>query len=388
MNHLIKTIKSSLALILSIALPPWAMAQDTNHVQARLSQLEKQLNLLQESPLKLNTRLAQRFDVSALVELETFIEDTNQDNNQDSEKNNKSDTRLATIEVAIQSKLNPYIEGQVILLHEDGSEQDIAVDEGFLTLSAPDSSFSLKAGKQVIAFGNFESHLITGPLTLELAETKDTALTVQAQTKDYYAVLYVFNGANQTQDSQTQDSNDEIKQSGAQLGLINNSAHNQWHLGAGYISSLAESEIFTDFFKEQASDYQLQGNTPAASVHGSLSMPHWHFLGEYIFATQSFHEDDLAFNEKAAQPSAYHVEIARDFVLLNKAMTIALAQQGSQQALALELPKQRFLVALSHDVYKQTSLAVEYMQAKDYAINKGGSGNTQRILSMQLAARF
>ena len=380
--HTQDLIKSACLLpLLALSSPALANVEtSSNHERSllkRLHLLEKRLEKELEKPsINSASYLSQRFNVSALVELEAFVQDSEH-------TNNSSDASLATIEVAIHSHLNPYVEAQVLLLHEDGAEQELVVDEGFMALSAQDIPLTLVVGKQVLGFGNFESHFISDPLTLELAETKDTAIKVQLEHLGFYGSAYIFNG-----DMNEQDDNDEIKQAGAQVGYVRIHKDNQLKIGVDYISSLAESEGLIDYLQADDGDAELQKTVPAASLHGFLSFSKWQFLAEYISATSAFDESDLRFANFGAQPSSYNLEVSYDFTLRGKPVTVAVAHQESSEALALDLPEQRNMIVASYPIYKKTVFALELMQATDYAVKDGGTNNTDYSLSMQLAAEF
>ncbi len=375
-------IKSACLLpVLALTIPAMANVEtSSNHERSllkRLHLLEKKLETqLENQSSILTSSLSQRFNVSAVVELEAFVQDNEN-------TNNSSDASLAMVEVAIHSHLNPYVEAQVLLLYEDGADQDLVVDEGFMALSAPDIPVTLVAGKQVLGFGNFESHFISDPLTLELAEAKDTAIKVQFEYQGFYGSAYVFNG-----DVNEQDDNDEIKQAGAQLGYVRIHKNSQLKIGVDYISSLAESEGLVDYLQVDDGDAEIQKTVPAASIHGVLSFKKWQFLAEYIGATRTFNKSDLSFATKGAQPSSYNLEVSYDFTVLGKPVTVAVAHQESSEALALELPEQRNMLVASYPLYEKTAFALELMQATDYAVKDGGSNHTDYSLRMQLAAEF
>ena len=379
MNTKTKLLIQSACLLATLALSLSATANvetSSNHERSLLKRLHALEKKLEKQSSNLAPSISRRFNVSAVVELEAFVQDSEN-------TNNSSDASLATIEVAIHSHLNPYVEAQVLLLHEDGSDQELVVDEGFIALSAQDLPLTLVAGKQVIGFGNFESHFISDPLTLELAETKDTAIKLQFEHLGFYGSAYIFNG-----DMEKQDENDEIKQAGAQLGFVRSNKNSHLEIGVDYISSLAESETLVDYLQADDADAQLKKTVPAASIHGLLSLNKWQFLGEYISATRAFNQNDLSFVSSGAQPSSYNLEISYDFTLLGKPVTVAMAHQQSTEALALELPEQRNMLAASYPLYESTTFALELMQATDYAVKDGGSNNTDYSLSMQLAAEF
>ena len=71
----------------------------------------------------------------------------------------------------------------------------VVVDEGLIIIDGEDViPFYLNAGKIYVPFGNFESHFISDPLTLELGETRESAVKVGFANDMFDLCMAVFNG--------------------------------------------------------------------------------------------------------------------------------------------------------------------------------------------------
>ena len=380
---------STLACCGLIFLPALAQAQDSA-LHERINELESRLNQPQHS-------FASNLDISGVVELEAFSQNKLGDNDFDAD--------LASIEVNIEAQVNPWTQAHVLLLHEAGSDQDLVVDEGFITLSFAESAIQVIAGKQVMPFGRFESNMISDPLTLEMAETKDSAIITRFGDDQLHASLYFFKG-----DVQKSSRNNTTTQMGANLGYAIDTGDLQLDFGLAYLSDLTETEgsldalanddgltypvglIVTedslDTFVNYEGDVIVQRHVPSVALNTLVTAGNWHAIFEYIGATRSYRASDLAFDAKGAQPSSFNVEFSRDFSLAGKDLSVALAVQGTDQALGLQPTRQREMVSASYALQAQTSLTVEYMHASGYHPQHGSSDASADVISVQLAAEF
>ncbi len=66
----------------------------------------------------------------------------------------------------------------------------------------------------------------------------------------------------------------------------------------------------------------------------------------------------------------------------------ALAYQGSDEALALELPEERYLGSFGIGLIDGLSLAVEYAHDEDYDEKDGGTGESADTVTLQMTLEF
>ncbi len=89
-----------------------------------------------------------------------------------SDDGDSSDLTVPTVALGIHNQLNDKLEGNVLFLYEQGENNDnIALDEATLTFK-PRAGLDVTAGRMYVPFGKFDSHMVSDPLTLELAETQ------------------------------------------------------------------------------------------------------------------------------------------------------------------------------------------------------------------------
>ena len=104
-------------------------------------------------------------ELSGLVEVE--VASWSVDDKGFFEDDDGSDISLATVEVGIDAQISEWSSAHVLLLYEEGEEDDhVIIDEGTITLGNMDKfPLYLSAGKMYVPFGSFETNMISDPLT-------------------------------------------------------------------------------------------------------------------------------------------------------------------------------------------------------------------------------
>jgi len=115
--------------------------------------------------------------------------------NKDYNDNDASDITLATAAMHIDVDLHKYVAAHLLFLWEEEDTEPVDLDEGYVVLGNTEYfPLFLQAGKLYVPFGNFESHMISDPLTLELGETRETAAVLGVEYKGFHLSTYAFNG--------------------------------------------------------------------------------------------------------------------------------------------------------------------------------------------------
>lgn len=289
--------------------------------------------------------------------------------------NSSSALELATVELAIDAQAHPWVQGHVLFLYEEGDEDDVVIDEAFITIgNSAETPFYLSAGRMYVPFGSFATYMISDPLTLELAEAQETAIQLGYESENWHSAIYAFNG-----DTSEDDSSSTLEQYGAHVGY--SLAKENWNISvdASYTSSLFDSDFLTEEFGDAAvtGDY-----IPGLGLQGVLAIGHITLIGEYIAALEDLDNEGQKIN-----PYTFNLEGAVTVELLGHETAFALAWQGSED-LAGKLPEQRFMASIGISLFEDTALTVEYAYDKDYDENDGGSDDNSKSLTAQLAYEF
>lgn len=285
----------------------------------------------------------QSVEIGGLVEVEASH--TSPDGGPD-----ESDIIVPTVELGINAKINDWVSGELVLLYEERTDNDgeLNIDTAVLNIADPNANWFINAGHFFVPFGTFETHMVSDPLTLDLAETSDSAFEFGIDMQAFTASAYVFQG----------DHDSEINNFGLALNseIESGNVHFAGHLG--YINNLAESNGIVD------GGWITAGNESAAWIASAqLNMGPFALIAEYLAATEGFAD---AGNQK---PKVYNVEAAYSFDAGSLPATVAIGYQGTEDAshANFDLAENRILGAISFEVAEGTSLAFEYATEEDYA---------------------
>ena len=291
-----------------------------------------------------------------------------------------SDVALATVELGFDfTAFDDWVTGTFAALHEDDDTDPWEVDQAFFTIgNTGEYPVYLSAGRMYVPFGNFETNLVSDPLTLEMGETREAAILVGFEQNNWYGSGYIFNG------DVDEAGDDDVDNYGLNLGYATEAEDSSMDIGMSWMNHIGDADGPEGYVAGPVRDY-----VPAYGIHGIYRTGPWSFIGEYITATDSFAAAELAWKARGAEPSAYNFEIGYDFVAFGgRESNIAFAIQGTDEAAALELPEDKWLTALSTTLYKNTSLAIEYANAHDYSVSDGGTGKDGDTLTVQVAVEF
>lgn len=358
----------------------------------RLQGAPRRVERLDEALDAETPRWFERIEMGGLIEVEAlYLEPF--------EGSDESDIVLATFEFGVASQINDWVRAEASLLFEE-DETDLEVDVAFATIANPEvTPFYLNAGQYYLPFGAYETNLVSDPLTLEIGETRETAVEAGFVHRGFSGGIYAFNGDNDI------DGDNEIGSWGANLAFAAESDTLSWSAGLGYINDLGDSDVLQDAVADNRSarleellagedaDAGAFNTDPSERTGGwtanfAVVVRDWNLIGEYVSATEDFDRDSLAFDGSGARPEAWNVELGYTFALFGREQVLALAYQGTGEALALELPEERWLVGWSVALFDNTALSLEYAHDRDYDRGDGGTDERANGVVAQLAVEF
>lgn len=284
-----------------------------------------------------------------------------------SNSEDNSDIAVPTVELGIASEINEHVSGEIVLLYEEG-ETELDVDVATITM-APSETWGFTAGQTYVPFGVYDTNLVSDPLTLEIGETRESALQVDAMIGGLALTVYVFNG--ETQDDVDEDVVDKL---GFNLGYAYESDALNISAAFGYISDIGE----TDTIQDSLGTTVVQDYVGGLSISANFSSGPFNIIAEYVTSTDAFDVGELAYNGAGAEPSAMSFEVGYSF----NEMTVALGVQNTEEAEDLGLPEDKVLVAVSKEIMENTSIALEWASEDDYA------DESTDTVTVQLAVEF
>ncbi|MEG3639339.1 LbtU family siderophore porin [Magnetococcus sp. PR-3] len=148
-----------------------------------------------------------------------------------------SDVNLDKAELTVDAKVNPWVSANVTMLYDGDSATAVDVDAATITVgNAEKLPVSLTVGKMTLPFGTFETNMVSDPITLEMAETADSAAQVNFAKNGFTMGAYLFNATSQ----KTGDDN-QLDQFGFNLGYATEVSGVSAEVGLHFINSVENS---------------------------------------------------------------------------------------------------------------------------------------------------
>ena len=350
-----------------------AFAASNAELEERIEKLEKQTGGSSvENPLG---QITEWVTLSGLIEVEAGFESS------DLNDSDNSDITLATVELGIEARPLDWTTGFLLLLYEE-DETELDVDEGYITLGASDTiPYYLTAGKFYVPFGTFETMMISDPITLDLAETNETAVQVGIEMNGFRGAVYAFNGDS----DEAGDNDNAIESFGLTVGYTLETDAFALDLGADWISNLLDSDALGDVYTTNGWSATLDDQVPGFAVHAVASFGSFSVIGEYVAMTDDL--EAVGGGILAKEISAFAVEAGYTFDVSGFETTVAIGYQSSDDA-ADVLPESKIIGSVGVGITDNLSLAAEYASAENFPIAEGGDGDDIDTFTIQLAFEF
>ncbi len=320
---------------------------------------------------------ADKIHPSACIEVEAFYEDYNfhDPSVRDTET---SDLKLATVAFGFDVDIAKHIKGSLFFLYEEDDTEPIEVDEGIITIDGADVvPLYVDLGKMYVPFGRFESHFISDPLTLELGETNESAAVGGFRNDWFELSVGAFNG--------------DIDETGDENHIDNYLASAHFTLPEKTVPDLNLTAGISGMSNiADSNNLQTVGTgVSAATIKNHIGgfntfivaslLDRYFFNAEYLGAIDDFEAGELSFDGgKSFRPEVWTIELACG---ITDRLNLAVCYEGSNDCGDF-LPKKQFGGVVSYDLFKYTSVALEYLYGK-YE-NK----DTRHLMTTQLAIEF
>ncbi|MCB1722308.1 MAG: LbtU family siderophore porin [Gammaproteobacteria bacterium] len=314
-----------------------------------------------------------RVEVGGLVEVEAAH--VSSDNASDVD-----DLVASKIELGIAAQINPWVAGEIVLKFEedtdnsDGTNSDVDLDTAVITIADPDSSWFVNAGQYTLPFGTFPSYQVSDPLTLDVAETLDTAVEAGAGVGPATLSVFVFDG------DRSATSTDRY---GAALALETEAAGAKLAAQIAYMNDVGETNGLGEIIAN-GGGFTTSDRVPGYIAGAEIGVGAFLFIAEYFQATDDF--ADLG----GDKPSAYNAEAAYVFETVGRPSTFAVAMGGTgglrnaddgNGNLGLFVERRRS-ATYAVEVLDGTTVALEYKSEEDY------NGTDTDTVTGQLAVEF
>jgi len=285
----------------------------------------------------------------------------------------ESDIILDTASFGFQADVNDQVHGHLTFLYEE-DKTPLGVDEGFISVDLKHMGpghAKLVAGQFYLPFGNFDSEMVTDPVTLDLGESDRTAIMAQYELGPVEVALAGFNG-----DFDPDGKNNVID---GVVAAVSASPIKPLELGVSYISDLAETDIEL-----------IKGNSYAKSVdgisaHAVLNLGPVTLSGEYLSALKSFAAGEVSAAIAASgelsgeRPQAFFLEARGE---IGENLSYAVRYENSDD---FEDDLRRYGATCSWSFAENTSLSLEYLYSD---AGDDPATNTSHTVTAQLAIEW
>ncbi len=229
------------------------------------------------------------------------------------EDNKTSDFALATAELGADIFISPNIAGKMVFIYEQGKNNDmIVIDEGTISMKVPVKilSLSFSMGYLTIPFGEFNSHFISDPYSLEIGETKRVAFLTSANLYEAFDLsLAVYNGKIKT----VEDSNHVNGLTSKLAFKLPENENLSLAIGGSFISNMAEVDGLTETILADVLSNRSIG------LGGFVSMEAFGAFLEFEFIT-ALRDIELV-NNSRLKPQTFNIELG--YSLPNTPITLA-----------------------------------------------------------------
>ena len=304
----------------------------------------------------------------------TYLGDTN------------TDLTLGSSELDIAAALNQNVEAYIAMAYDESppevgpriNNSRFNLNMGFVNVGNLDKTpFYFTAGQLYVPFGRYSSSMISAPLTLNLARTKTRPFILGYKSQGDsgpFVATYIYR-------SDTTLGKSGV--GGVNLGYSILYDKLTGEVGASYISSIddaagmqntvANPGTFGGFGSLLHGSEEVR-KTPAMDVYGNLGYERFNVAVEWVGAIEAFRPQDLSFNGRGAQPQALQTEFDVTFRAFDRPSSIGIGYQWTKDALALNLPQQRFIGVFNISIWKDTVESIEYRHDIDYRASQFANG--------------
>lgn len=295
----------------------------------------------------------------------------------DYDHNSSSDFAVATALLAVQKKLQPDLLAGISFLYEE-PDTSLDVDEAFLSFGIDDTT-AVTGGQIYLPFGQYQTSVISDPLTLELGEIRDTAAMVTYERDGFSFSGYVFRG-----DSSA--NSDSIETLGGRFMQTFSYKDGEGFTSVDFISNLLDSDSLSDL----AIDFEDKAEAIAASAYWENAV--WGVTGEYLTALFDIDSETPGIVDDK-KPAALHLECFYNDSIKSHNVTFAASYQQTKDALLIGLPKRRWAVSAAVPLTSNLAVSAQLFSDRDYSQKDNvagisGTGDTAKGILVQLAAEI
>lgn len=299
-----------------------------------------------------------------------------------------SDFTLNTAEFDFEADVVDWAKAELSLSWESAADK-VTVNEALITLAKPAQfPIYLKAGRGIVPFGILsgatvaarleETLTLTGPLTVEVFESKEDHMLLGVRAYGAHAAAYVFNGTT----NRVRGGGKRLEHYGFTLGYAMKTDVLSFDAGVDMIDSVFDSDGLTAAFPE----LQHRGYVPGIATHVRFGLGGFSIVTEYNGALRAHRlTRETANNAKtfSIQPRAWQIEGGYTTEMFGKKLYGALSYSETAQLLGT-FPKRRMLGSVGSWLSNDIRLAIERGNEQDYGKAQLGTGREADTWTVRL----
>jgi hypothetical protein len=284
-----------------------------------------------------------------------------------------TDANVATFEAALEAQPIEGVRCIAALFWEEGDADSLDVDAAYIELGGVEACpLTVSAGRMYLPFGAFNSLLVSGPLTLELGETRETAVALSGEWNGLTAWVGAFAGE--------RDDAENIENAAAALSW---SPLEGLTLGISALTDLGEAAGYLDDLNDHLANEGATDKAVGVSAFLHLEYGPWALAAEYLGAAEDLKWTAPEGETTAARPQAWHVDLA---YALNETWTAALRYEGSKEFKPGEMPEHQGGAALFCQLNAFATLGAEYLYGT--FDTDDDSADDRHLATLQLSLTF
>ena len=189
------------------------------------------------------------------------------------------------------------------------------VDVATLSIAQPVGPWFVTGDQFYLSFGVYETNLVSDLLTLEITETRETALQAGFEASGFSGSVFGFNSTNKD------GTDNRINNFGLALGYAHESDALTLAVNGAYINDNGDSDNLESTIAGNLGSNNVIDHVGGKAIGCVASFGPFSLIAEYVTATGVFAANEVAFRRVGAKPHAWQIEAAYTFTVLEKETT-------------------------------------------------------------------
>lgn len=288
--------------------------------------------------------------------------------------------------------------GQYSNVYTNVGDNKVTLEQGFIRLANFDQyPVFVQLGKQFQDFGRYTIHPIHRTVTQSLSETLRTSAELGfILPVGFHGDIYAFdNPMNERSATSLASSTSHPKTNyGVALGFDAPSDQLGWGVNVGYLYNMTGVNDVQQAVSQTTNSGSITGGSyhnrvSALAIDAMVNSGPFSLTGDYVTALTNFSSTDLVgTGTSGAKPWAGNIKAGYGFNAFGKDQNLYLAYETTGAAVNLNLPKNRWVVGLGVDAWKNTNLTLEFAHDTDYTVANNGTGNSYNTIGFRAAVMF